>query len=126
MSRREGVLGKLAMSLTLVAAVLGPLSALVHASSDSRRTAVVEAVDKVQRTVVSISSEKKAASHSRWPFSAEENQVPRVSGMGTGVLIDARGYILTNHHVVDKVQGIVVQLFDGTTLPARVQIGRAS
>ncbi len=66
---------------------------------------------------MSISSEKKAASHSRWPFSAEENQRPRVSGMGSGVLIDGRGYILTNHHVVDKVQGIEVQLFDGTTLP---------
>src|SRR5207302_10431758 len=34
--------------------------------------------------------------------------------------IDGRGYVLTNHHVVDKVQGIVVQLHDGSTLPARV------
>ena len=61
--------------------------------------------------MVNISSEKKAASNSRWPFSAEENQRPRISGMGSGVLIDSRGYILTNHHVVDKVQGIEVQLF---------------
>src|SRR5690242_20923482 len=42
------------------------------------------------------------------------------SGMGSGVVIDRRGYILTNHHVVDKVQGIMVQLFDGTTSPARL------
>ena len=97
----------------------------VHAASESRRTAVVEAVEKVHRCVVSISSEKKAASHSRWPFSAEENQRPRVSGMGSGVMIDGRGYILTNHHVVDKVQGIVVQLFDGTTYPARVLQNRS-
>jgi serine protease Do len=90
------------------------------AASESRRTAIVEAVEKVQQAVVSISSEKKAESHSRWPFSPEENQRPRVSGMGSGVLIDARGYILTNHHVVDKVQGIMVQLFDGTTVPARL------
>jgi serine protease Do len=40
--------------------------------------------------------------------------------MGSGVVIDGRGYVLTNHHVVDKVQGIVVQLCDGTTLSARV------
>jgi serine protease Do len=119
-SRREGVLGKLAIYLTVVASTAGPLAVHVHAGGDSRRTAVVDAVDKVHRTVVSISSEKKAASHSRWPFSAEENQVPRVSGMGSGVLIDGRGYILTNHHVVDRVQGIVVQLFDGTSYPARV------
>jgi serine protease Do len=90
------------------------------AASESRRTAIVEAVEKVHQSVVSISSEKKAESHSRWPFSQEENQQPRVSGMGSGVLIDRRGYILTNHHVVDKVQGIMVQLFDGTTCPARL------
>ncbi len=114
------MLGKLAIYLTVVASTAGPLAIRVHAGGDSRRTAVVDAVDKVHRTVVSISSEKKAASHSRWPFSAEENQVPRVSGMGSGVLIDGRGYILTNHHVVDRVQGIVVQLFDGTSYPARV------
>ena len=119
-SRREGVLGNIAMSFTVLTLLAGPLPIRVQAGSDSRRSAVVEAVEKVQRAVVSISSEKKAASHSRWPFSAEENQVPRVSGMGSGVLIDPRGYILTNHHVVDKVQGIVVQLFDGTTYPARV------
>ncbi len=36
------------------------------------------------------------------------------------MLVDGRGYILTNHHVVDKVQGIVVALFDGTSYPAHV------
>lgn len=81
---------------------------------------MVEAVQKVQPSVVSISSEKKAASSSRWPFTAEENARPRVSGMGTGVILDGRGYILTNHHVVDKVQGIEVHLSDGTSYPARV------
>jgi serine protease Do len=90
------------------------------ASAASRRTPVVEAVEKVQPCVVSISSEKKASSTSRWPFSAEENQRPRVSGMGTGVILDGRGYILTNHHVVDKVEGIEVHLPDGMSYPARV------
>jgi serine protease Do len=92
----------------------------VQADAGSRRTPVVEAVQKVQASVVSISSEKKAASSSRWPFSAEENARPRVSGMGTGVILDGRGYILTNHHVVDKVQGIEVHLADGAVYPARV------
>jgi serine protease Do len=86
----------------------------------SRRTPEVEAVAKVQPSVVSISSEKKAASTSRWPFTPEETQRPRVNGMGTGVILDGRGYILTNHHVVDKVQGVEVHLFDGTSYPARV------
>jgi serine protease Do len=81
---------------------------------------VVEAVQKAQPCVVSISSEKKSASTSRWPFSPEENQRPRISGMGTGVILDGRGYILTNHHVVDKVQGIEVHLLDGANYPARL------
>ena len=108
------------MSLTIAMAGLGPPLGVVQAASEPRRSAIVEAVDKVHQSVVSISSEKKAESHSRWPFSPEENQRPRVSGMGSGVMIDRRGYILTNHHVVDKVQGIMVQLFDGTTCPARL------
>jgi serine protease Do len=103
------------LALTLIAWV-GPATADLA----SRRTPVVEAVQKIQASVVSISSEKKAASTSRWPFTAEENARPRVSGMGTGVIIDGRGYILTNHHVVDKVQGIEVHLQDGTSYPARV------
>jgi serine protease Do len=90
------------------------------AGPGSRRTPVVEAIEKVHRSVVSISSEKKAASHSRWPFSPEENRLPRVNGMGSGVIIDGRGYVLTNHHVVDRVQGIAVQLYDGTMYSAAV------
>jgi serine protease Do len=78
------------------------------------------AVEKAQPSVVSITSEKKAASTSRWPFTPEENARPRVSGMGTGVILDGRGYILTNHHVVEKVQGIEVHLADGTSFPARL------
>jgi serine protease Do len=99
---------------------LAPTPGRARAASDLRRTPIVEAIEKVHQCVVSISSEKKAESHSRWPFTAEENQRPRVNGMGSGVVIDRRGYILTNHHVVDKVQGIVVQMFDGTTYPARL------
>lgn len=103
-------------------AILGLLAAphSVEADSARRRTPTTEAIQKAKPSVVSISSEKKAASTSRWPFSPEENQRPRVSGMGTGVIIDARGFILTNQHVVDKVQGIEVHLHDGTALPARL------
>lgn len=110
--------------LWLFAALLGlsfgGISPEARADLASRKTAVSEAVRKAQPSVVSISSEKKAASTSRWPFSNEESQRARVSGMGTGVIVDARGFIITNHHVVDKVQGIEVHLSDGTNLPARV------
>ncbi|MGC1721828.1 MAG: trypsin-like peptidase domain-containing protein, partial [Isosphaeraceae bacterium] len=120
--RREGFLVTFALSLSVAAVSLGSASVAAGPGTvpTGRRTAIVDAVDKAQSCVVSISSEKKAASNSRWPFSAEENQRPRISGMGSGVIVDSRGYILTNHHVVDKVQGIEVQLADGTTYPGRV------
>lgn len=105
--------------LALVGASV-PRGVTAGALTTSRRTPVVEAVERTQPCVVNISSEKKAESNSRWPFSAEENQRPRINGMGSGVIVDPRGFILTNHHVVDKVQGIVVQLADGTSYAGRV------
>src|SRR5271157_269855 len=120
--RREGFLGKFALSLSVAAVTLAsaPAAAGLGTVATVRRTAIVDAVDKTQSCVVNISSEKKAASNSRWPFTAEENQRSRISGMGSGVIVDSRGYILTNHHVIDKVQGIEIQLADGTTYPGRL------
>jgi serine protease Do len=44
----------------------------------------------------------------------------RVNGMGTGVVVDPRGYIMTNHHVIDGVARIHVTLADGTTQIAKL------
>ena len=43
--------------------------------------------------------------------------VPK-EGSGSGVLIDPRGYIVTNSHVVKKAQSLEVTLEDGTKRPA--------
>ncbi len=37
-------------------------------------------------------------------------------GLGSGVIIDQRGYIVTNHHVVEGAQHLEVVLYDGTKL----------
>jgi len=44
----------------------------------------------------------------------------RREGLGSGVIVSAQGYILTNHHVVDSVDQIEVALSDSRKLPARV------
>lgn len=41
-------------------------------------------------------------------------------GTGTGFVVDERGYIVTNNHVVDGAQQIDVLFSDGTTAPARL------
>jgi serine protease Do len=41
-------------------------------------------------------------------------------GEGSGFIIDADGSILTNHHVIDRAERIMVKLADGRTLRAHV------
>jgi serine protease Do len=50
------------------------------------------------------------------PFD-RDRQGPR-KGAGTGFLIDANGSILTNHHVIEGADRILVRLTDGRTLRA--------
>jgi acrylyl-CoA reductase (NADPH) len=47
---------------------------------------------------------KYLSSGGRWPFTAEENARPRVSGMGTGVILDGRGYEV--HAVSGKAESV--------------------
>jgi len=41
-------------------------------------------------------------------------------GMGSGSVLDRRGHLLTNYHVVEDARDVQVTLFDGQTLPAKV------
>ena len=44
-------------------------------------------------------------------------------GVGTGFIVDAKGTIVTNYHVVAKADSITVTLSDGTKLPAKLMGG---
>jgi serine protease Do len=49
--------------------------------------------------------------------------VPRereVNSLGSGVIVDSKGYILTNHHVIQRADKIDVRLSSGENYPARV------
>jgi serine protease Do len=85
-----------------------------------RRTPIVEVVEKARASVVNIHSERTVTKEG-WDRQLDLSQAQqRVNGMGTGVVIDPRGYVITNHHVVDDVQSLRVRLHDGTSLTARI------
>ena len=42
--------------------------------------------------------------------------VPQNGGSGSGSIIDTRGYVLTNYHVVEKAYKVFINLSDGTQL----------
>ena len=53
-------------------------------------------------------------------FDAPQQQMPqrKVEGQGSGFIVDASGYIVTNNHVVDNATKIVVTTHDGRKLDA--------
>jgi serine protease Do len=53
------------------------------------------------------------------PFERAPDRNRAQRGTGTGFLIDADGFLLTNHHVVDGAERITVGLVDGQRLKAR-------
>ena len=86
------------------------------ANAEPRRDEVVSMVERVKAAVVNIHSERLSVSDD--PFGRGGPQ--KVNGMGTGIVLDPRGYIVTNFHVVDDVQSLRVKLSGGDSCPARV------
>jgi serine protease Do len=90
------------------------------AGSELRRTPLVRAVAATLPSVVNIRGRKTVPS----PMGEDYPEGSRrVNGMGTGVFIDHRGYILTNYHVVDGVSRIQVTMHDGNSRIATLVAG---
>ena len=52
---------------------------------------------------------------------APQEQAQPFEGLGSGVIIDAaKGYVLTNNHVINQAQKISVQLNDGREFDAKL------
>ena len=92
-----------------------------------------EIVSKVAPAVVTIHSSQRARQPQQYPFmddpffrqffgnpSQSQPPVERRQGLGSGVIIDANGYIVTNHHVIDGAEQIKVDLYDNRSLDARL------
>ena len=86
-----------------------------------------QAVKKAAPSVVNIytKTQVKRSAHplSRHPFFKRlyRQQPKRVEGsLGSGVIIDKAGFIVTSFHVVDSVDEILILLYDGRELPASI------
>jgi len=120
------------------------ISSLTGAPAPMVRAAVpgsfAELVKKLSPTVVNIKVTKvEKVGHFRMPqvpdgpfgdfFKQFPNLVPQVpenrqvQGAGSGVIISADGYILTNNHVVEGAKEVVVTLSDKQEYPAQI-VGR--
>lgn len=102
----------------LLAAVSGCLAPTLASAeiAQVRLTPIVQAVRSASPAVVNIQGQKTVKESATGAASAPR----QVNGMGTGVVIDPRGYILTNHHVVDGVRQINVTLDDRQTHVAQL------
>jgi len=86
---------------------------------------------KVQAGVVAVSTERIVASGSPFrglpfddPVFRRFFRVPqrqrKSQGLGSGVIVSSDGYVLTNNHVVEGADRIVIDLTDGRTYQARI------
>ncbi len=93
----------------------------------SRENAIVQAVERVSDAVVTVATitEQSHSPFGRGDFFRRffRSREP-VPGMGSGVMVDSMGMVLTNEHVVRNALRIEIVLPDGRFFVARV-LGRA-
>jgi serine protease Do len=82
-----------------------------------RRSPEVAAIERVRGAVVNIHTERHVPSHDFYGAASSGN---RVNGMGTGIVIDPRGYIVTNTHVIEDVSVLRIRVAGGATYHAAV------
>ena len=89
---------------------------VVSPSEGSGTLTVAQVNEKVASSVVAIKTSAQMQSNSYGGFYV-------TTGAGSGVILSAEGYIITNHHVIDTATEIDVTLYNGHVYPATVVDG---
>lgn len=110
---------KLIFLIALILPVSGMESGLRAEDNgrQSRQTPIVRAVAGCRLSVVNLRGRKTVPVDDNDRTGAK---VKQVNGMGTGVVIDPRGYVLTNYHVVEGVRTIEVTTSDRQRTTAKL------
>ncbi|RCU49863.1 Do family serine endopeptidase [Corallincola holothuriorum] len=122
-------LASLALCATLIVTPTEAAASLPLSVEGQPVPSLAPMLEKVTPAVVDISVSGTHTAKQRVPdiyqyfFGAPREQVQErpFRGLGSGVIIDSdKGYIVTNHHVIDSADKIMVTLQDGRELDARV------
>lgn len=108
----------ISLSLCMAIWLISPVGSTGQAS-EARETHSKKAVRRAKTAVVNIHSERTARDRDA---AFEGGPGRKVNGMGTGIIIDERGYIVTNQHVIAGVDSLRVTLHDGSTYTAEAPI----
>ena len=121
---RQGLLGLTAAFATALPVLLGLAAA--HAATPSlaaqtnpRRTPVVQVVERVSPAVVNIAAEAIVRQPDPF-FGGFLSRTRRAQSLGTGLIIEPNGIVVTNAHVIEGASRIVVNTRDGLELEAEV------
>jgi serine protease Do len=95
----------------------------------SRRNAIVQAAERIGPAVVSLSVTQVVQTRNSSPYGSDfwdffflppPARERQVQSLGSGVIINPKGYVLTNDHVVDGAQNIRVTLQNGVEYPGKL------
>ena len=132
MNARRFLLPAALLTLGLTAAVPLPVPAALPATvEDQPLPTLAPMLERATPAVINIATESRVALRRNPllddPFFRRFFNVPdqprerKAQSVGSGVVVDARrGYVITNHHVVEGADTITVTLRDGRKLTAKV------
>ncbi|SUH01613.1 serine protease [Salmonella enterica subsp. enterica] len=127
MKKHTQLLSALALSVGLT--LSAPFPALASIPGQATLPSLAPMLEKVLPAVVSVKVEGTAAQSQKVPeefkkfFGEDLPDQPSqpFEGLGSGVIIDAaKGYVLTNNHVINQAQKISIQLNDGREFDAKL------